>query len=227
MMAVVRAFENKEYTLGRDGAIFFFLEYINYLDEVNAELENTERLIAMQSTVGANQHKNAAQKFDSHLKSKYFMKHFYLLINTSLLFQQLSAVLLYHQFVWLLSLSFYFAIDLSSHVTYAFVMATGSSKERVIHALESLGWPFFSFKFQSAVSTMAGISILYTYNAYIILTFFKTIWLTMVIGYYMSYCLSQFLLVFFLYYSTVIVALSSCLSYKILELRFATEVSFH
>ncbi|OZC07306.1 hypothetical protein X798_05672 [Onchocerca flexuosa] len=115
MMAVVRAFENKEYTLGRDGAIFFFLEYINYLDEVNAELENTER----------------------------------------------------------------FAIDLSSHVTYAFVMATGSSKERVIHALESLGWPFFSFKFQSAVSTMAGISILYTYNAYIILTFFKTIWLTM------------------------------------------------
>lgn len=36
-----------------------------------------------------------------------------------------------------------FAVDLSSHVTYAFVMATGSSKERVIHALESLGWPIF------------------------------------------------------------------------------------
>lgn len=46
MMAVVRAFENTEYTLGRDGTIFFFLEYLNYLDEVNAELENTERLVS-------------------------------------------------------------------------------------------------------------------------------------------------------------------------------------
>lgn len=47
MMAVVRAFENTEYTLGRDGTIFFFLEYLNYLDEVNAELENTERLVTL------------------------------------------------------------------------------------------------------------------------------------------------------------------------------------
>lgn len=41
-MAVVRAFENTTYTLGREGTVFFFLEYLNYLDEVNAELENTE-----------------------------------------------------------------------------------------------------------------------------------------------------------------------------------------
>uniref|UniRef100_A0A8R1TU69 Uncharacterized protein n=1 Tax=Onchocerca volvulus TaxID=6282 RepID=A0A8R1TU69_ONCVO len=68
-----------------------------------------------------------------------------------------------------------FAVDLSSHVTYTFVMATGLPKERVIHALESLGWPIF----QGATSAVAGISILYTVNACIILTFFKTIWLTM------------------------------------------------
>lgn len=36
-----------------------------------------------------------------------------------------------------------FAVDLSSHITYAFVTATGSAEERVIHALESLGWPIF------------------------------------------------------------------------------------
>uniref|UniRef100_A0A914ZHL9 Patched family protein n=1 Tax=Parascaris univalens TaxID=6257 RepID=A0A914ZHL9_PARUN len=44
LMAVVRAFENTKYTLGRQGTIFFFLEYLNYLDQVNAELENTKRL---------------------------------------------------------------------------------------------------------------------------------------------------------------------------------------
>lgn len=39
-----------------------------------------------------------------------------------------------------------------------------------------------SSEFQGAASTIAGISVLYTVNAYIILTFFKTVWLTMVIG---------------------------------------------
>lgn len=46
-MAVVRAFENTKYTLGRQGTIFFFLEYLNYLDQVNAELENTKRQVAI------------------------------------------------------------------------------------------------------------------------------------------------------------------------------------
>uniref|UniRef100_A0A915ERT4 Uncharacterized protein n=1 Tax=Ditylenchus dipsaci TaxID=166011 RepID=A0A915ERT4_9BILA len=35
---------------------------------------------------------------------------------------------------------------------------------------------------EGASSTIVGISVLYTVDAYIILTFFKTIWLTMVLG---------------------------------------------
>ena len=30
--------------MGREGTVFFFLEYLNYLDQLNAELENTERI---------------------------------------------------------------------------------------------------------------------------------------------------------------------------------------
>uniref|UniRef100_A0A914ZL83 Uncharacterized protein n=1 Tax=Parascaris univalens TaxID=6257 RepID=A0A914ZL83_PARUN len=71
-----------------------------------------------------------------------------------------------------------FAVDLSAHITYAFVTSHGSSKGRVIAALETLGWPIF----QGATSTITGITILYTVDSYIIQTFFKTIWLTMIIG---------------------------------------------
>lgn len=35
---------------------------------------------------------------------------------------------------------------------------------------------------QGATSTIVGISVLYTVDAYIILTFFKTVWLTMMLG---------------------------------------------
>uniref|UniRef100_A0AAF5RTD2 SSD domain-containing protein n=1 Tax=Wuchereria bancrofti TaxID=6293 RepID=A0AAF5RTD2_WUCBA len=264
IMAVVQAFENTEYTLGRDGTIFFLLEYLNYLDEVNAELENTERIwntkllswlkytggsnqwatdihfnengtfqafrfqIAMQNTVSANQHKNAAQKLREiadrqPFKIEVFHETFpfadqYIIIVPStirsiiisLICMATVAIILvpslapcaliiisiisintgifgYMTFwgvhldaVSMISIimSIGFAVDLSSHITYAFVTATGSSRERVIHALESLGWPIF----QGAASTIAGVSVLYTVNAYIILTFFKTIWLTMVIG---------------------------------------------
>ncbi|VIO87325.1 conserved hypothetical protein [Brugia malayi] len=257
MMAVVQAFENTEYTLGRDGTIFFFLEYLNYLDEVNAELENTERIwntkllswlkytggsnqwatdihfnengtfqafrfqVAMQNTVSANQHKNAAQKLREiadrqPFKIEVFHETFpfadqYIIIVPSTIRSIIISLICmatvassgaliiisiisintgifgYMTFwgvhldaVSMISIimSIGFAVDLSSHITYAFVMATGSSRERVIHALESLGWPIF----QGAASTIAGVSVLYTVNAYIILTFFKTIWLTMVIG---------------------------------------------
>uniref|UniRef100_A0A1I7VZ19 Patched family protein n=1 Tax=Loa loa TaxID=7209 RepID=A0A1I7VZ19_LOALO len=271
MMAVVQAFENTEYTLGRDGTIFFFLEYLNYLDEINAELENTERIwntkllswlkytggsnqwatdirfnengtfqafrfqIAMQNTVGANQHKNAAQKLREiadrqPFKIEIFHETFpfadqYIIIVPAIVrsiiislicmatvavilvpslapcrYEPPSGILIIVSIIsintgifgymtfWGVNLdavsmisiimSIGFAVDLSSHITYAFVTATGSSKERVTHALESLGWPIF----QGAASTIAGVSVLYTVNAYIILTFFKTIWLTMVIG---------------------------------------------
>lgn len=36
-----------------------------------------------------------------------------------------------------------FAVDLSAHIVYAFVTAHGDTKERVIGALEHLGWPIF------------------------------------------------------------------------------------
>uniref|UniRef100_A0AC35U7U8 G_PROTEIN_RECEP_F1_2 domain-containing protein n=1 Tax=Rhabditophanes sp. KR3021 TaxID=114890 RepID=A0AC35U7U8_9BILA len=78
-----------------------------------------------------------------------------------------------------LIMSIGFAVDLSAHIVYAFVASPGTdSKERVKAALAHLGWPIF----QGASSTIAGISILYTVDAYIILTFFKTVWLTMFLG---------------------------------------------
>lgn len=40
-----------------------------------------------------------------------------------------------------------FAVDLSAHIVYAFVTAHGDSKERVIGALEHLGWPIFQVCF--------------------------------------------------------------------------------
>lgn len=43
-MALVRAFEDTDFTMGREGTVFFFLEYLNYLDGLNAELENTDRI---------------------------------------------------------------------------------------------------------------------------------------------------------------------------------------
>ena len=36
-----------------------------------------------------------------------------------------------------------FAVDLSAHIIYAFVTSHGDTRERVIGALEVLGWPIF------------------------------------------------------------------------------------
>ena len=36
-----------------------------------------------------------------------------------------------------------FAVDLSAHIIYAFVTSHGDTKQRVIGALETLGWPIF------------------------------------------------------------------------------------
>ncbi|VDM42575.1 unnamed protein product [Toxocara canis] len=264
MMAVVRAFENTEYTLGRQGTVFFFLEYLNYLDQVNAELENTDRLwnhklrtwlkftggsnqwatdikfnedgsiqafrfqVALRNIVEPNDHKMAAkmlraiadrQPFHVQIYHETFpFADQYLIIMAAtvrnilislvcmstvalLLIPSLSSSLLIlvsiisictgvfgYMTFWDVNLdavsmisiimSIGFAVDLSAHITYAFVTSHGNSRERVIMALGTLGWPIF----QGATSTIAGISILYTVDAYIIQTFFKTIWLTMVIG---------------------------------------------
>ncbi|KAI1732170.1 patched family domain-containing protein [Ditylenchus destructor] len=265
LMALVRSFENTEYTMGREGTVFFFLEYLNYLDQLNAELENTDRIwnlkllswlkytgasnqwetdivfnkdskefeayrfqVAMKNIVEPNQHKLAARLLRGIADSQPFHVEIYheafpfadqyliilpstyrnvlisLMVMTTVAFLLIpsipSAVLIVISIIsicvgvfgymtfWGVNLdavsmisiimSIGFAVDLSAHIVYAFVTAHGNTKERVIGALEHLGWPIF----QGASSTIVGISVLYSVDAYIILTFFKTIWLTMVLG---------------------------------------------
>ncbi|CAK5095073.1 unnamed protein product [Meloidogyne enterolobii] len=267
LMRTVEAFENTPYTMGREGTVFFFLEFLNYLEQLNAEAENTERIwnhklrswlkftgasnqwesdivfnrsnneisafrfqIAMKNIVEPNQHKlstkllreiaDSQQPFNLEIYHEMFpFADQYLIILPStlrnvfisllcmtavalLLIPSLpSAILIILSIIsiatgvfgymtfWGVNLdavsmisiimSIGFAVDLSAHIVYAFVSAQGKeSKERVICALGHIGWPIF----QGAASTITGISVLYTVDAYIILTFFKTIWLTMVLG---------------------------------------------
>ncbi|GMT06619.1 hypothetical protein PENTCL1PPCAC_28793 [Pristionchus entomophagus] len=265
LMSVVSSFENTPYTMGREGTVFFLLEYLNYLDQLNAEVEDTERIwktklkswlkytggssqwdcdirwnettgdfsayrfqIALQNIIEPNQHKLAAKTLREiadrqpfHIEIYYEAFPFadqYLIIlpatiqnvGISLLCMTVVSILLVpslpsgviifisivsinigvfgYMTLWGVNLdavsmisiimSIGFAVDLSAHIIYAFVTSHGDSKERVIGALEALGWPIF----QGASSTILGISVLYTVDAYIILTFFKTIWLTMMIG---------------------------------------------
>ncbi|CAA93751.2 SSD domain-containing protein [Caenorhabditis elegans] len=265
LLKVVSAFENTQYTLGREGTVFFLLEYLNYLSELNAEVEDTERLwktklnswlkytggstqwasnlkinktdgsfqafrfqIALKNFVEPNDHKHAAQllrDIADHQPFNVVVYHEafpfadqYLIILPatiqnvviSLLCMAVVSFLLVpslpsgfvifvsivsinigvfgYMTLWGVNLdavsmisiimSIGFAVDLSAHIIYAFVTSHGDTKQRVIGALETLGWPIF----QGASSTIAGISILYTVDAYIILVFFKTIWLTMLIG---------------------------------------------
>uniref|UniRef100_A0A158Q5K9 SSD domain-containing protein n=1 Tax=Dracunculus medinensis TaxID=318479 RepID=A0A158Q5K9_DRAME len=63
-----------------------------------------------------------------------------------------------------------FAVDLSAHIGYAYVKADGDKNQKAIQALENIGWP-------GAFSTMIGISLLASIDAYIVQIFFKTIFL--------------------------------------------------
>ncbi|EGT40756.1 CBN-DAF-6 protein [Caenorhabditis brenneri] len=262
---VVSAFENTPYTLGREGTVFFLFEYLNYLADLNVEIEDTEKLwknklaswlkytggstqwannirinktdgsfqsfrfqIALKNFVEPNDHKHAAKllrEIADHQPFNVVVYHEafpfadqYLIILPatiqnvliSLLCMAVVSFLLVpslpsgfvifvsivsinigvfgYMTLWGVNLdavsmisiimSIGFAVDLSAHIIYAFVTSHGNTNERVIGALETLGWPIF----QGASSTIAGISILYTVDAYIILVFFKTIWLTMLIG---------------------------------------------
>ena len=73
-----------------------------------------------------------------------------------------------------------FAVDLTAHITYAYSKAPThfEARDRALHALETLGWPVF----QGGFSSILGISILATVDAYIILTFFKTVLLVISFG---------------------------------------------
>uniref|UniRef100_A0A1I7ZA38 SSD domain-containing protein n=1 Tax=Steinernema glaseri TaxID=37863 RepID=A0A1I7ZA38_9BILA len=72
-----------------------------------------------------------------------------------------------------------FSVDYAAHITYGYV----SSKEptpagRICAALGHLGWPLT----QGALSTIIAVGVLATVPAYMIVTFFKTVFLAIVIG---------------------------------------------
>lgn len=56
-----------------------------------------------------------------------------------------------------------FAVDLSSHVSYAYIRSSGTPEERVRRALEQLGWPVF----QGTTSTLLGVLVLGTIDSYL------------------------------------------------------------
>ena len=53
--------------------------------------------------------------------------------------------------------------------SYAYVTASGAPNERVIHALENVGWPVV----QGGLSTILGMVSVVNVSAYVITTFFK------------------------------------------------------
>ncbi|KAI6183511.1 Patched domain-containing protein 3 [Aphelenchoides bicaudatus] len=79
-----------------------------------------------------------------------------------------------------LILSIGFSIEFSAHVTYGFVSNENnlSPKQRCIDTMEKLAWPMV----HGSMSTILGVLILAFINSYMVLVFFKTIFLVLVIG---------------------------------------------
>ncbi|VDL71142.1 unnamed protein product [Nippostrongylus brasiliensis] len=77
-------------------------------------------------------------------------------------------------------LSIGFSIEFSAHVTHGFVSSESnlSPKERCIDAMEKLAWPVV----HGSMSTILGVTVLAFINSYMVLVFFKTIFLVLVIG---------------------------------------------
>lgn len=71
-----------------------------------------------------------------------------------------------------------FAVDLSAHVSYAYVRAEGTANERAMKALETLGWPVF----QGVMATFLGVLVMGTVDAYMFRVFFKTVVLVILFG---------------------------------------------
>ncbi|VDK67264.1 unnamed protein product [Onchocerca ochengi] len=69
-----------------------------------------------------------------------------------------------------------FAVDLSAHIGYAYVKSDGDRHTKAIRALETIGWPVFL----GALSTVLGILVLATVQAYIVQIFFKTVFLVII-----------------------------------------------
>ncbi|KHN86876.1 Patched domain-containing protein 3 [Toxocara canis] len=72
-----------------------------------------------------------------------------------------------------------FSVDYSAHITYGYVISDEVlPKERVRMALGALGWPLT----QGATSTILAVVVLADVPAYMIVTFFKTVFLSIVLG---------------------------------------------
>ncbi|XP_051524693.1 patched domain-containing protein 3-like [Myxocyprinus asiaticus] len=72
-----------------------------------------------------------------------------------------------------------FSVDFSAHISYAFVSSEKSSaNEKAIDAIFNLGYPII----QGAVSTIAGVVVLAGAESYIFRTFFKIMFLVIIIG---------------------------------------------
>uniref|UniRef100_A0A0R3RUM8 SSD domain-containing protein n=1 Tax=Elaeophora elaphi TaxID=1147741 RepID=A0A0R3RUM8_9BILA len=72
-----------------------------------------------------------------------------------------------------------FSVDYSAHITYGYVISAESTPEqRVKTALGTLGWPVT----QGAMSTVLAVVVLADIPAYMIVTFFKTVLLSIVLG---------------------------------------------
>ncbi|CAD6184764.1 unnamed protein product [Caenorhabditis auriculariae] len=73
-----------------------------------------------------------------------------------------------------------FSVDYSAHITYAYVISKESTPaRRVCDALGDLGWPVA----QGATSTILAVVVLADVPAYMIITFFKTVFLAISIGF--------------------------------------------
>lgn len=72
-----------------------------------------------------------------------------------------------------------FSVDYSAHITYGYVISTEKTpRERVCQALGALGWPLT----QGAMSTILAVVVLVNVPAYMIVTFFKTVFLAISLG---------------------------------------------
>uniref|UniRef100_A0A914N234 SSD domain-containing protein n=1 Tax=Meloidogyne incognita TaxID=6306 RepID=A0A914N234_MELIC len=72
-----------------------------------------------------------------------------------------------------------FSVDYSAHITYGYVCSTRSTpREKIREALGALGWPLT----QGAISTILAVVVLADVPAYMIVTFFKTVFLAITLG---------------------------------------------
>lgn len=72
-----------------------------------------------------------------------------------------------------------FSVDYSAHITYGYVISQEAlPSNRIRQALGALGWPIT----QGAVSTILAVIVLCDVPAYMIVTFFKTVFLAISLG---------------------------------------------